>query len=1218
MGFKGSTVEQVRDAIAQLIGNDGLKNSIDFGRIVITTSQAVKASGVAGRFRLNPSLALASFSEHPDFTQMLEERNARERANLLAIGNVGDGVILKKVSDSALNPLNASAPADRWKMILRDASEPGNWRTQSFDRSGFSGHMTFSTRDEAVADAANGGYIQRDDEALDHLQETPQFQRGVYTSDLIRLVNTGKLTYSAANDQLAIYDAAQAVVASVAERGAQAFIPFNGGPIYLLADRIKPGTEVAVFLHESVHRFGKSVLGSSKFQRIIHNLQAWEKSHKDSVEKLIFDRASQRASSAADGYALALKKDIFSEELFAYAVEEAVNLGIKPSATASEAMASGWLHSVQETLRAALRRSTLINAYSFKAQDLVDLSYALVQMENPTRMNEILSGFTPREAADLKILLARGGTPIWYSGLEKSVRNCPQERMPGSEWLKWIASQPGIKPDEIHWSGVQEWLDIKGLSQVVERNELTTYLSANAVQVKTQISQSGTELANKLTTAINSASWEVSYSDDEKSLVFHFDNDEGDRRESMAFSELPNRIKYLVKAVQEASDPMSTYDDYQIPGGHNYREVQLILPTDDVSKAFRASHWSEANVLAHLRVNDRYTQEGSKILFIEEIQSDWAQKYRAESIEKSDLKPGAPDGPYIGTTSAWVSLCLKRITKMAADEGYDQVAFISGDQAAERFDQSKAFGSISWDQENALLYVYGVSPEGSQKTISGIDSLDKLELHLGKKLAASVVDAPLSLNPYAQGVHSNALTRNLEVPDSKIGGYGMRVFYDSIVPSVTTKILKKIGGDKLQKITINCDEAEKYGVWLTDISAWHNKKFPTLRVAKDFAVIVGGEAKEIKETHIQSGFSITPAMRSQIQMGMPLFSIELTNAVASYEEGQDATEAPSPDLVKAQQQCAEVASKYLGTEHWMKSPNGLPTKLTQSQWILVRTENFKSWFGDWILDPENASMAVDGETREPRVVFHGAREAGFSEFKPWMRKSGNTDGVFFTSELSVARSYSGTDDLVKFSDPDEDGYAESDCGVYAVFLNIRAPLISDFEGANWDGTRAGQWMVVDEDEEDQDQFEPSEPMSDGSGKVYFDDKTDAQTLADSNPGSVVVLAHDLHETTNSVVSEASQYKCDGAVIYDVVDEGKFGYASQLSNVYVVFKAEQIKSATDNPGIFSPHSSDVRCSYPSSTLSGRTTSVPQEHQASFSRLNESVQKQSNHAQRSRYA
>lgn len=41
---------------------------------------------------------------------------------------------------------------------------------------------------------------------------------------------------------------------------------------------------------------------------------------------------------------------------------------------------------------------------------------------------------------------------------------------------------------------------------------------------------------------------------------------------------------------------------------------------------FRESHWEMSNVLAHVRYNERTDTDGKRVLFIEEIQSDWAQK----------------------------------------------------------------------------------------------------------------------------------------------------------------------------------------------------------------------------------------------------------------------------------------------------------------------------------------------------------------------------------------------------------------------------------------------------------------------------------------------------------------------------------------------------------------------------------------------------------------
>lgn len=62
---------------------------------------------------------------------------------------------------------------------------------------------------------------------------------------------------------------------------------------------------------------------------------------------------------------------------------------------------------------------------------------------------------------------------------------------------------------------------------------------------------------------------------------------------------------------------------------------------------------------------------------------------------------------------------------------------------------------------------------------------------------------------------------------------------------------------------------------------------------------------------------------------------------------------PSPEeIAEAKRQKEEVKAKWTNPDGSMKkgymlTPNGKPTKLTEDQWLLVRTPNFKRWFGDW-------------------------------------------------------------------------------------------------------------------------------------------------------------------------------------------------------------------------------------------------------------------------------
>jgi len=74
----------------------------------------------------------------------------------------------------------------------------------------------------------------------------------------------------------------------------------------------------------------------------------------------------------------------------------------------------------------------------------------------------------------------------------------------------------------------------------------------------------------------------------------------------------------------------------------------------------------------------------------------------------------------------------------------------------------------------------------------------------------------------------------------------------------------------------------------------------------------------------------------------------------------------------------DVRAKYENTDKWLKAPNGEDTNLTEKQWLQVRTDNFKKWFGDWENDSENASKVVD-KNGEPLTVSHSTNHV-FDEF----------------------------------------------------------------------------------------------------------------------------------------------------------------------------------------------------------------------------------------------
>jgi hypothetical protein len=84
------------------------------------------------------------------------------------------------------------------------------------------------------------------------------------------------------------------------------------------------------------------------------------------------------------------------------------------------------------------------------------------------------------------------------------------------------------------------------------------------------------------------------------------------------------------------------------------------------------------------------------------------------------------------------------------------------------------------------------------------------------------------------------------------------------------------------------------------------------------------------------------------------------------------------------------------------APNGKPSNLTAEQYKLVRTPEFKKWFGDWENEPEIASKVVDSNG-EPLVVYHGTGY-DFNEFKAKYDNRGIALN-FFTDSKKTALQY---------------------------------------------------------------------------------------------------------------------------------------------------------------------------------------------------------------------
>lgn len=141
----------------------------------------------------------------------------------------------------------------------------------------------------------------------------------------------------------------------------------------------------------------------------------------------------------------------------------------------------------------------------------------------------------------------------------------------------------------------------------------------------------------------------VGYSYGEKSVYSH---DKGDYIGDLNWRSDEDDIRRVIseyiadEGYSSVSDSVAGIDgptkfhDYSSGKGTDYRELLLTIPsrTSDEGGNYKSSHWDDAtNPVAHVRFTTRTDRDGKPVLFVEEIQSDWAQEGRERGFDKVDI-----------------------------------------------------------------------------------------------------------------------------------------------------------------------------------------------------------------------------------------------------------------------------------------------------------------------------------------------------------------------------------------------------------------------------------------------------------------------------------------------------------------------------------------------------------------------------------------------------
>jgi hypothetical protein len=423
-------------------------------------------------------------------------------------------------------------------------------------------------------------------------------------------------------------------------------------------------------------------------------------------------------------------------------------------------------------------------------------------------------------------------TKPFYSQLERTIQNQPDKASP-EQLRAAILKGPGVKQAELRETKDQlgtsfdQWLKD---NPKATKSQMLDFVRENQVQVKEITRQDSDEFPDTDNPEAETVEGIVGTKFRQYQLPGAIPDS---YRETLAT--LPSKEGLKIVPAEEGNDMFDVVDPRGRIRGTGDREWANTYLTEEnqinrTGGNFTSSHFSEPNVVLHLRSNEREST-GGKMHFLEELQSDWAQKGRAEGYGNKEVTkyviraknrgsvfsthdtleeaqnsipitdapdvfyidpqtrdvPGVPDMPFKG--NAWKQLGLKIALRKAVEGGADELGWTTGEQQAARYDLSKQVRYIDYfKSEDGTFGFDAMSRGGMAEKIEqrGIKPED-LPGIVGKDVAARMMAG--------EGSRSSMSTKRkvLMGDDLKVGGHGMEGFYDKELVNIANDLVKKWG-----------------------------------------------------------------------------------------------------------------------------------------------------------------------------------------------------------------------------------------------------------------------------------------------------------------------------------------------------------------------------------------------------------------------------------------
>lgn len=485
--------------------------------------------------------------------------------------------------------------------------------------------------------------------------------------------------------------------------------------------------------------------------------------------------------------------------------------------------------------------------------------------------------------------------------------------------------------------------------------------------------------------------------------------------------------KELEKQFPPVENPVnSTRLDYTTKGLDNKREIAFKVPNIEPYQEHDEVHFGPENqgkAVMWVRFGETTDAGGNRVLVIDEIQSNRHQDAREKGYRKSieDYKNSGyrvernssnngnliydKDGNFIelvydnerpqGVPAApfeknWHEVAMKRMLRLAAEEGFDKVAWTTGEQQAKRYNIGRMYDSIEREDNPSI--------DGKRFVLSG-RNMDTFVVNKEGNIEDSSF-SEFNGKPLSDVVGKDLAERMmnledgdmLEGEDLRIGGEGMKGFYDQMLPRFMDKYGKRWG---VKTGTVELPNVEEAGRTMHSVDVTPQMKESVMQGQPRFSLTQGEYADKLSEllARRRNGENVTDELRQLNED----WRNEARQAAEQFS-GTEATEQQNRAVRRAEQEAQRQENKNA------KEENRVPVQFPRADLPTTGYENPQTAVGMAQAAQVRAVLRGEG-SRETRRTAVRQLTATMRDLHKAMRAQRDYDRATVGEVVDLVKTY---------------------------------------------------------------------------------------------------------------------------------------------------------------------------------------------------------------------